>query len=184
MKQEHDFVIVPFWAHETLTRHGRDLREILDFTTARRVFSATDMASLLILQNQWHRVVGGPQNHFYDYALGSKWAKSAQKEEDKEFLNGTVYSLTVDQGLRENTLKRVFDKDAYRERDLEAFITYDIAPDVGAIVIYPGRFGISAQDRVEYRALEAILKALYKYESYEWVSRTPWFRQYLTGLVE
>jgi hypothetical protein len=184
MKQEHQFAIVPFWAHETLMRHNMPLSEILDFTKVRKVFSASDMASILVLQNHWHRIVGGQQNQFYDYALGSKWSSSAQKEEDREFLNGTVYSLTVDEALRENALNRVFDKDAFRSRDQEAFITYDIAPDVGAIVIYPGRFGVNAQEKVEVRALEALLKALYKYDSYEMVSRTPWFRQYLTGLVE
>lgn len=178
---QKNFIVVPYWAHEAMRRAGLELKAILDFPTIRQALSAADLSELMLLQEDLGYLVGKPEGGFNSSALSSAWWETA-KGEDETFLRNTVYAVTYDTVNRESARSRLFSPDAKRDRDEEAFITYDISPTVGAIVVYPGFFTSPSAGELQFRALEAILKVLYVYNPYYEVARTPWFRQYLMGL--
>jgi hypothetical protein len=93
-----------------------------------------------------------------------------------------IAPMSVDESFHQSARDRLFSPDAKRTRDEQSFITYDIAPEVGAIVVYPGHFTSAVLGELQVRALSAILKVLYVYITQHEVSRTSWFRQYLMGL--
>jgi len=182
MLHEKQFILVPYWAAEALRRQQKDLRELINFDTVRQSFSTSDLAGLLALQTQFGRLVGDPDGYYDSFTLGNKWEQTAQQPDSRALLKNTVLPLSCDNGLSQDHHHRLFSADAERARDELPFITYDVAPDVGAIVIYPGRFTDTVLGDLQYTVLKAILKVLYVYNTYNEVARTPWFRQYLVGL--
>jgi hypothetical protein len=184
MTHRKDIIIVPHWVHESLHRNGMNLSECLDFEKIRAMFAQADLVQFLAAQYGMGNIVGdanfGTGNAYA--VLWDAWYKSAITAEAKTLLMNAIMPMSADQTFQQAARDRLFSPEAKRSRDEEAFITYDIAPEVGAIVVYPGHFTSAVLGELQVRALSAILKVLYVYNTQHEVSRTPWFRQYLTGL--
>jgi hypothetical protein len=177
-------VLVPYWVHETMRRHNLSASaDMLDFEKVKPLFSAVDLAGFISMQEELATVVGDPGGYYDGSALTTAWQQSCQQPGSREYLDYTLYPLVGDATFRQECRDRLFAPvAAKRPRDEEAFITYDVAPEVGAIVIYPGHFTSKTSGELQDRALEAILKTLYVHNALHEVARTPWFRQYLHGL--
>lgn len=184
MLKEKNFIVVPYWAHESLKRHGLDLKEVVDFCKARTVLSNTDLAELIAIQSSLGYLVGDANGLYSTDALLRAWSDSMQTAEERSLYSNTLIPLSMDQATQTNAHSRLYDATGRRERDEYPFIIYDIAPTIGAIVVYPGHFTSAQPDDLQFRALEGILEVLYAYNADTEVALTPWFRQYLVGLSQ
>jgi len=183
MTHRKDIIIVPHWVHESLHRNGMNLGDCLDFEKVRKVFSQSDLVQFLCIQDSIKYLTGTEETlQAIDAGLWRKWNETVMTEDAKALLYNAVSPMSTDPTFQQAARDRLFSPDVKRARDEEAFITYDIAPDIGAIVVYPGHFTSAVLGELQVRALQAILKVLYVYNTEHEVSRTPWFRQYLTGL--
>jgi hypothetical protein len=183
MTHRKDIIIVPYWVYESLHRHGMNLSDCLDFEKIRGVFSQSDLVQFLCNQADMKYITGNEQTGLEaDAGLWGKWNQTLMTEDAKKLLYNAVSPMSTDPTFQQAARDRLFSPAVKRARDEEAFITYDIAPEVGAIVVYPGHFTSAVLGELQVRALQAILKVLYVYNTQHEVSRTPWFRQYLTGL--
>jgi hypothetical protein len=183
MTHRKDIIIVPHWVHESLHRNGMNLGECLNFEKIRGIFAQADLVQFMAIQQDMNHIHGGPQGDYGAYsALWDAWYKTAITSEAQALLMNAIGPMSCDPTFHQAARDRLFSAEAKRSRDEEAFITYDIAPEVGAIVVYPGHFTSAVLGELQVRALRAILKVLYVYNTQHEVSRTPWFRQYLTGL--
>lgn len=183
MHKQMDFIIVPYWVDETLRRNGLKLDDCLDFEKIRPVFSATDLAAFLATQRFWHYIVGGEQHGIDSYSLRWSWDATVRSEDNKTLLASTIGELEQSEGIVKAVIERLFNPHNKRARDEEPFIIYDIPPNAGAIVVYPGHFTEVTAENLQCRALGGILRVLYKYNTtYDEVSWTPWFKQYLRQL--
>lgn len=183
MTHRKDIIIVPHWVHESLHRNGMNLGDCLDFEKIRGIFSQADLVQFLCIQDSINYITGAQESvQKIDAGLWSKWNQTLMTEDAKKLLYDTISPMSCDPTFQQAARDRLFSPEAKRARDEQAFITYDIAPEVGAIVVYPGHFTSAVLGELQVRALRAILKVLYVYNTQHEVSRTPWFRQYLTGL--
>lgn len=162
-----------------MMRNRVGLETCLDFEKLRPLLSVADLAAFLRLQDYARNIVGGGvETGCYD--LWSAWLESCTTEESKQYLQGPVDALARDATTAQEVTSRLFDVDAKQARFKEPFITYDITPGFGGIVIYPGFFTSNAGNDLHIRAVEAILKLLYVYtHTYNEASQTLWYRRYL-----
>lgn len=179
---DKNFIVVPYWAYEALRRAKLDLKTILDFREMRRVFSTADLAELLASQGFLQGLVGATQEFVYADPLYSEWGRVGG--EDATFLNNTLTEMVGAETTRNSAAARLFAPETRRERDEKAFITYDISPTVGAVVVYPGQFVLGVQSSHQLSLLEEILKTFYVYQTHTEVARSPWFRLYLRALSQ
>lgn len=176
-------IIVPYWVHETLRRNHMELREVLNFDKIRPLFSAVDLAGFMSLQAQWGCIVGDPDGFYGDFELDSAWRVGGLNAANRNWIETTLWPLMMDETFKAAVAERLFNGAHKRERDEHPFITYDLAPEVGAIVIYPGHFtSTKSFGTLQDCALREILKLLYAHSAENEVAKTPWFRQYLFGL--
>lgn len=180
---EKNIIIVPHWVYETLHRNGMNLGDCLNFDKIRGIFAQADLVAFMAVQEDMSYITGDSRGGYGGYTtLWGQWYQSAIHPDAKALLMNAIAPMSVDQTFQQSARDRLFSPDAKRARDEEPFITYDIAPTVGAIVVYPGHFTSPVLGELQVRALTAILKTLYVYSTHHEVSRTPWYRQYLMGL--
>lgn len=178
MSRNSEIILLPHWVHEAMQRNRLPLETCLNFDKMRSILSATDLAGFLQLQEHAKCVVGGKVESG-QYALWHAWSQSCMTEESKAYLTNTFEPLSRDPSVRDEVLSRLFSEDAKQDRFKEPFITYDIAPGYGGVVIYPGFFTSTTGSDLHIRAVEAILELLYVYTPYHKVSSTSWFQRYL-----
>lgn len=184
MNNVKNIVFVPHWVADTLKRNRLPLSSVLDLKVLRQHLSTNDIGSLMAFQqaaieymfSPLKGIINGKDDLCYD--LLYHWGNSVTEQADKVFLQNTlsVFAGGDDAKLSE-LLERMADDNDDASDKSEPFITYDLSPEVTAMVIYPS--GITHDAKLRVRAVEAILKALYVYSEYHTVARTRWFAGYL-----
>lgn len=175
-------LVIPYWVHEQLNRNNLRLADVLDYSKVRKVLSATDMSALLAECDKLEPLIGPCEQPCYEgdtpESLHNLWCKT-RGVDDVDDLN-RITNLSYDLSVQSDWRTRLFDPASYDERYPEAFNTYDLAPGVVAVVVYPGHFTAEQphQDK-SILLIESILRVFYAYESHHEVARHPCFKQYL-----
>lgn len=180
--QNKTFVLVPYWADEALRRAKQPVSGLLDFSKARQLYSTNDLAQILVLQPDLGNLADIQPGMEPATTLISHWY-SVRCPEDRAFLDNTVVPISMNGETTREARTRLFDPSVRRERDTCAFNTYDITPQVGAVVIYPGWFQLGVQTSLQLELIEAVLKAFYVFQTHTEVASSPWFKQYLQTLL-
>jgi len=175
---KRNIILVPFWVHETLKRHNLNLTEALDFKKMREVLSLKDLACFLSLQDYTEMITGMQEMHLGSLYFG--WSKSINmnQHEQQDFLN-MASQLADDASIKKEVFARLFEPQSRCERHEKPFICYDLSPEFEGVVINPGFFTQLGDRQLQAEFIEAMLKALYVYEPYHEVSKTPLFKRHL-----
>lgn len=176
-------LVIPFWVQEQLNRNKLRLHELLEFGKARKVLSAHDMATVATATHCWDYVTGHLEGEENTYPVGrdgllDAWRASATAEEQEDL--NRLLSLSYDPSIIADIKHRLFDAGSADERHQQPFNTYDLTPEIVAVVIYPGHFveGAAFQDR-SVLLLESVLRVFYAYDPHHEVAKHPCFKQYL-----
>lgn len=173
-------IVVPFWVQEALHRNNLRLEDLLNFNKVRTVMSTSDLAAFLTLQSQLNAVVGTSDINTY-FSLYEAWRTSSTPD-NLGFLENSVRALEQTSIPKEELDQRLFVSTPFmKERYKEPFNSYDITPEYGAIVIYPGYFG-QANAELQLQVVRAVLRLLHMYHEQHDVNSTPWARQYIALL--
>lgn len=192
---------IPHWIQEVLARQNLPLSAVLDYNQARKYLSVDEQALICHMQeysffdNQYDKD-GMPST---DYVIGQAngvtqfwpkawlrdvWGQSVaanDKEAKSEIEAATYWSLNDLQ--REVAIARLFSKHDVQKGHEKPFITYDIASDVLAVVMYPGYFNQEVFRSFKMDLLKSVLKVLYVYNTYAEVSKSPYYQKYLGELA-
>lgn len=173
-------LFVPSWVADVFKRNKLPLNDILDFSKVRQVLSAKDIAGLSVFQTIAAKEIFNVEHGSYNLYVA--WLGTSHTEDDKKFRDNTLNVLENAPELNQELRDRFFTVDETQNSNVsaEAFINYDLSPEIGAIVL---KAGFDLKNRsLKTQALEAVIQALYAYMPYNEVAKTPWFRQYLEVL--
>lgn len=171
-------ILIPYWVQESLQRQQLPLATCLDFEALKPIMSLNDLVTFSTLQHHVETCTGK------DTAVGDSlffhWIRNIPEShrDSVDYLTKTVSTLETDPSFHAEVKARLFDPAGKLDRYPQPFIIYDLTPEVAGVVIYPGFFG-KADEALQLSLIEAILKTLYVYDTYNEVSKTPLFRRYL-----
>lgn len=112
-------------------------------------------------------------------ALESQWVKSLGSNMTKEGEIRATFSMSYDQSFTKELEARLFDPESKQDQYEKAAISYDLSPSAVGVVIYPGFFTATKPLEAQQELVTAVLNALYVYNEYHEVARTPWFKRQL-----
>ncbi len=178
MFNQKAIVLIPHWVQEILQRNQLPLSACLDLEKIKPIMSLNDLVSFAALQSFYKQITGAdsPMN-----SLLWVWSQSfpTTNVEMKDFLWNKVNTLSSDASFKNEVKTRLLSADARVSQHKDAFITYDLQPQVVGVVIFPGFFVGEYGSEFQKPLVEAILKLLYVYESTHEVAKTPLFKRYL-----
>ena len=178
MSKRKEFVLIPFWIANAIKRNGMNLADVLDFTKVSQVGARSDLAPFVTLQQYFPEWVGVNQHN----ELVSRWLGSVNEQSLKI---QDILAVEADPSYRADVQARLFDPLSKQEEYERAFNIYDLSPEVGGIVIYPGYFTADAVTNYHYELITAILKHLRASGlSHSESSATPFFQKYLELLTQ
>lgn len=174
-------VLIPYWVQDTMQRKKLNLVDCLDFNKVMSVMAISDLVGFSALQEFFPHVLGNVQ--FYD-ELYTLWFQSVQANPvaGSYLANNITPFVRLDETKKE-VAERLFSSDAKTAQHENAFITYDLSPEVLGVVIYPGFFVREGDVELQKSLVKAILKVLYVYEPSHEVAKTPLFKRYLELLA-
>ncbi len=176
---KRNIILIPFWVHETLRRNKLELSAVLDFKKLREVLTLQDIASIFALQDYAKMLAGCEELHIGSLYFGWNAGILANEHEVIDFLNQQVMPIAEDASTRKEVFARLFEPNARLERHEKPFICYDLSPEFEGVVINPGFFTQIGDHQLQSDFVGALLKALYVYEPYNEVSKTPLFKRHL-----
>ena len=176
---KRNIILIPFWVHETLRRNKMELSEVLDFKKMREVLTLQDMACFLALQEYAAMLTGAQEMHMGSLYFGWSASILANEHEVQSYLGEQVGRLAEDASTRKEVFARLFAENSRCERHEKPFICYDLSPEFEGVVINPGFFTQIGDRQLQSDFVAALLKALYVYEPYNEVSKTPLFKRHL-----
>lgn len=178
-------IFIPYWIKETLHRNGLNINDVADLRKVRPFLSANDLATLICLQSFDSYLYGDNQageDVGMGYSLVCLWDKNLNDEE-RQFLNNTLIPISVAETTRSEVQSRLFSPESLDERHEKPFITYDLAPSVCGVVIYPGFFCESNRRQLALPLIEGVLKLFYAYNPFHKVAGMDVFKKYLAQLA-
>lgn len=168
--------MIPYWIVETLKRNQLPISDCLNINSLTKVVSLNDLVLFMALQKCISKLTKAEVG----CDLLMPWLKGAnnQTEEIKAKIQDIVAVSDSPEYLEELNTK-LFIKDSNINDYETAFNIYDLTPEYSCVVIYPGFFLNNDDTRLELSFIEAVLAALYVYDSFDIVSQTQYFKRYL-----
>lgn len=180
MKKE--FILIPYWVSETLHRHKLELSDCLDFKKIQSLLTLSDLAAMACLSDRHIQTVTG----IASCNLGSlyfAWLNGLLLSHDtalQTHISEVLFPMADSDATRREVARRLFAAECPEtERFEKPFILYDLSPQYTGVVINPGFFGENGNAATQLSLVEAMLKALYVYETYSEVAKSPLFLRQL-----
>jgi hypothetical protein len=169
-------VLIPYWVAETLKRNQLPIADCLDISKLRKVMSINDLVLFMALQNSIRNLTSAEVS----CNILMAWLNhaNAKSEEIKTEIN-TIVAMSGAPEFTDQLNNRLFTIDSKLNDYETPFNIYDLTPDYSGVVVYPGFFVNNGDTRLETVFIEAVLAALYVYDSYDIVSQTQYFKRYL-----
>ncbi|MNU19554.1 hypothetical protein D3C71_77830 [compost metagenome] len=175
---KRNIILIPFWVHEALKRNNLPLTEVMNFKKIREILSLQDLACFMALQDYTETLTGAEYMHLGSLYFGWQKNINANEHDISDFL-GTIQQLADDASIKKEVYARLFDANSRCERHEKPYISYDLTPEFEGVVINPGFFTQIGDRQLQADIVGAMLKALYVYEPYNEVSKTPLFKRHL-----
>lgn len=170
-------VLIPHWVQDILSRNKMPLSDCLNVGKIKPVMALSDLLCFAALQKHMQHVFGSPVVGDELYWL---WLESVgDNAELRKFVNDSVMGLSRDPSYNREVYSRLFEEDSKNVHQENAFITYDLSPEVVGVVIHPGFFVSQHNLELQKSLVKAILKVLYVYAPSHEVAKTPLFKRYL-----
>lgn len=176
---KRNIILIPHWVHETMKRNKLELPEVLDFKKLRTLLSLQDMAGFLALQEFAAQLTGLKEVHIGSLYFGWSASILANEHDQQDYLGKVVAPLADDPSIQKEVAARLFETAARQIRLEKPFICYDLSPEFEGVVINPGFFTQTSDSSLQAELVSAMLKALYVYEPYNEVCKTPLFKRHL-----
>jgi hypothetical protein len=180
MKKE--FILIPYWVSETLHRNKLELSDCLDFKKIQPLLTLSDLAAMACLSDRHIQTVTG----IADCSLGSlyfAWLNGLTINHDsalQTYVSEVLFSMAESEATKSEVIQRLFAAECPEaERFEKPFILYDLSPQYAGVVINPGFFGVNGNAATQLSLVEEMLKALYVYETYNEVAKSPLFLRQL-----
>lgn len=179
-----NIVLIPFWIAEQCRRSNTDVRECVNISKIKPMFSLDDLIGFAALQDSLQYCLGLKEKYSAD--LFDVWYSHLTTAETdlRNFLNDTLFPMAKSEEGRETLASRLFVEEAYDHRHTEAFTIHDLEANVVGVVLYPTYFNKGLFIDQQRKLISEILKVLYVYNTMEEVSKTPCFDRYLELLSE
>lgn len=180
MASKTDIIFIPYWVYEALKRRGLPIAVCLDFPKVSHLLAPNELISFAGLQGYDTNLMGcteqvTPRN----CGLEDQWLKSLGSNMEKEGEIRSTFAMSYDPSFTKELEARLFDPESKQDQYEKAVITYDLSPSAVGVVIYPGFFSKVTLPAVQQELVTAVLNALYVYNEYHEVARTPWFKRQL-----
>lgn len=176
MKLKKDIVLIPYWIEETLRRNELPLSSILSLEKLKSVCAINDVASFMVAQDFANLVMGFQTST----GLFMGWLKNtSDKDIETRKYHSLILSMASAQSLNTEVKTRLFDFETKSNNYEQPFKVVDLDLGICGVVIYPGHFTEQINTGLQEQLLEAILKVLYAYNTYDEVAREPLFLRYL-----
>jgi len=176
MKQKK-IILIPYYVQEIMQRNSLQLADCLDLVKIRRVISVQDIAGFIALQGYNKTIFGIDIIDDLSFTLSNSIIKG--NTELNDFLWKTLTPLSIDESIQNELKARLFESSGKIDHYKEPFGIYDLTPEVGGVVIYPGYFTTNGNTELQKNVIEKVLKLLYVYGAFHEVASTPFFNQYL-----
>lgn len=176
---KRNIILIPSWVHETVKRNGLGISTVLDFKKMRTLLSLQDLAGFLTMENFVSRLTGMPDVHIGSLYFGWSAGILFNEHDVQDFLGKVVSPLADDPSIQKEVAARLFEAGTRESRHENPFICYDLSPEFEGVVINPGFFTQTTDSSLQAELVSAMLKALYVYEPYNEVSKTPLFKRHL-----
>lgn len=176
---KRNILLIPHWVHETMKRNKLELPTVLDFKKLRTLLSLQDMAGFLALQDMAPKLLGMQEIHLGSLYFGWSASILANEHDQQDYLGKVVAPLADDPSIHKEVSARLFEPAARQIRLEKPFICYDLSPEFEGVVINPGFFTQTSDSSLQAELVSAMLKALYVYEPYNEVCKTPLFKRHL-----
>lgn len=164
-------VLIPYWVEEALKRNQLPLAKALDFSVMKNILSSNDLVLFVTAQSMLPKMIDC-------CALQMGWQIT---DAESKALYNQVMQLSNDPSFKTEYENRYIhlNGDAQYEKP---FITYDLSLEVSGLVLYPTFYqegSLTPVPQHHFDAVEAVLKTLYVYNTYDEVAKTPLFQHYL-----
>jgi hypothetical protein len=176
---KRNIILIPHWVHETMKRNKLELSAVLDFKKLRTLLSLQDMAGFLALQEFASQLTGMKEVHIGSLYFGWSASILINEHDQNDYLGKVVSPLADDPSIHKEVAARLFEPAARQSRLEKPFICYDLSPEFEGVVINPGFFTQTSDSSLQAELVSAMLKALYVYEPYNEVCKTPLFKRHL-----
>lgn len=183
-------VLIPFWIAESLKRAGLQTSDCVDYKKVKDCVSTHDLITFLAAQELTGALIGmKDSNPGGAWDLGFIWNESMKPCSEEQLKEAaTLYEVAYGPNYLDEVKARLFTPGSngpeYSPTYEKPFITYDLAPDVVGVVMYPGFFTESPSKEQQLSLVDAVLKVLYVYNTaYHEVASTLWFKRFLQLLA-
>jgi hypothetical protein len=172
--QTVNLVLIPYWIRDGIVREGLPYKTVLDPIKLRTLFSASDLAQFIAVNNRAEKVLGIDTWK----SLPGIWSDKKVSAEVDDFYRTTIIPLSTTPETIQEINTRLFDTTTKREGENE-YITYDLERDSVGVVLSRGFDTSNSNSNVIFGMIESILKVLYVYNPQHEVAKTQYFKRYL-----
>jgi hypothetical protein len=175
------FVFIPFWVENVLTRTNNSLIDVLDYLKLKSILSINDLAQLKALQSlQEIQLIKELDSN---WCLFNSWRNNTQ-ESSKTELDSVIEPLSCSKDLQSDLLNRLSEEYApmtydIGDRGLPRYKIVDLNRDVTAVILNPGFIDFERDKLNQFKLISDLLKSLYVYNTISEVSSHRLFGHYV-----
>ncbi len=176
------FVFIPFWVENVLTRNNNSLIDVLKFSKLHSILSINDIAQLMSLQSlQEIKIIKELDSN---WCLFNSWRNNTQESNSKTELDSVIEPLSCSKDLQSDLLNRLsleYAPMAYDVSDsgLPRYKIVDLNRDVTVVILNPGFVEFERDKLNHFKLISDLLKSLYVYNTISEVSSHWLFSKYL-----
>ena len=177
-----NFVFIPFWVENVLTRNNYSLIDVLDITKLKSILSINDIAQLHSLQKM--QEIQLIKELDSNWCLFNSWRTSTQESNSKAELDSVIEPLSCSKDLQSDLLNRLSLEYAPMAYDvgnsgLPRYKIVDLNRDVTAVILNPGFLEYERDKLNRFKLISDLLKSLYVYNTISEVSSHRLFGTYI-----